>query len=44
MYQFDEDVNTLKEKIRARLDDSMAEEAKIAFNFATKLFQQMDED
>ena len=44
MYQFEEDVEILKEKIRARLDDSMAEEAKIAFDFATKLFQQMDQD
>ena len=43
MYQFDEDVSVLKEKIRARLDDSMADEAKIAFDFATKLFQQMQE-
>ena len=43
MYQFEEDVNTLKEKIRAKLNDSMADEAKIAFDFATKLFQQMDE-
>ena len=43
MYQFNEDVSVLKEKIRARLDDSMADEAKIAFDFATKLFQQMQE-
>ena len=43
MYQFDEDVNTLKEKIRARLDDSMADEAKLAFDFATTLFKQMAE-
>ena len=41
MYQFDEDVNILKEKIRARLDDSMADEAKLTFDFATKLFEQM---
>ena len=44
MYQFEDDVNVLKDKIRVRLDDSMAEEAKIAFDFATKLFQQMKED
>ncbi|MBO01786.1 MAG: hypothetical protein CMG35_04005 [Candidatus Marinimicrobia bacterium] len=43
MYKFNEDVKVLKEKIRARLDDSMAEEAKIAFTFATKLFKQMME-
>ena len=40
-YQFDEDVDVLKDKIRLRLDDSMAEEAKICFNFATELFKQM---
>ncbi len=43
MYQFDENIDALKEKIRARLDDSMAEEAKLAFDFATKLFKQMIE-
>ena len=41
MYQFDEEVSVLKDKIRTRLDDSMAEEAKTCFNFATELFQQM---
>ena len=41
MYQFDQDVNHIKEKIRLRLDDSMADEAKICFDFATELFQQM---
>ena len=40
-YQFDEDVDVLKDKIRTRLDDSMADEAKICFNFATELFKQM---
>ena len=40
-YQFKEDVSVLKDKIRTRLDDSMAEEAKICFNFATELFKQM---
>ena len=40
-YQFDEDVNVLKDKIRTRLDDSMADEARICFNFATELFKQM---
>lgn len=43
MYKFDEPVDVLKEKIRARLNDDMAEEAKICFDFATKLFQQMSE-
>lgn len=41
MYQFDEEVSVLKDKIRTRLDDSMAEEAKTCFEFATELFQQM---
>tara|TARA_B100001094_G_scaffold282427_1_gene294509 strand:+ start:564 stop:1097 length:534 start_codon:yes stop_codon:yes gene_type:complete len=41
MYQFDEDVDVLKDRIRTKLDDSMAEEAKICFDFATELFQQM---
>jgi heme oxygenase len=43
MYQFEDNVSVLKDKIRARLNDSMADEAKIAFDFATKLFQQMKE-
>ena len=43
MYQFEEDVNELKDRIRKRLNDDMADEAKIAFNFATKLFKQMQE-
>lgn len=40
-YQFDEDVNVIKDKIRTRLDDEMADEAKICFDFATELFKQM---
>ena len=40
-YQFNEDVDVLKDKIRTRLDDTMADEAKICFNFATELFKQM---
>ena len=40
-YQFDEDVEVIKDKIRTRLDDSMADEAKICFGFATELFKQM---
>jgi len=43
-YEFSEDVPTLKEKIRSKLDDSMADEAKICFDFATKTFQQMTAD
>ena len=40
-YQFNENVDVLKDKIRTRLDDTMADEAKICFNFATELFKQM---
>lgn len=43
-YQFELDTEYLKEKIRELLDDSMAEEAKVCFDFATKLFQQMGDD
>lgn len=40
-YKFDADVNEYKEKIRAKCDDSMAEEAKVCFDFATGLFKDM---
>ena len=40
LYDF-EDGPALKELIRERLDDSMADEAKICFNFATKTFQEL---
>jgi heme oxygenase len=40
-YQFDADVNEYKEKIRAKCDDSMADEAKVCFDFATELFKEM---
>lgn len=42
-YQFDGDVDQIKNKIRSMVDDSMAEEAKLCFNFATKLFEQLVE-
>ena len=41
-YQFD-NAKELKEKIRKKIDDSMADEAKICFDFATELFQDMME-
>lgn len=41
LYQFDGDVQELKEKIRAKTDDSMADEAKICFEYATELFKEM---
>ena len=37
-HQFDEDVDVLKDKNSTRLDDSMAEEAKICFNFCHRAF------
>jgi heme oxygenase len=42
-YKFDSDTEELKNKIREKLDDSMADEARVCFDFATKLFQQMEE-
>ena len=41
-YQF-EDPETLKAAIRERLDDSMADEAKVCFDFATRFFKEMIE-
>lgn len=43
LYQFDDDINKLKDAIRAKTDDSMADEAKNCFSFATKLFQDLME-
>lgn len=43
MYKFDEDVTVLKERIRERCDDTMAEEARICFDFATQMFREMTE-
>jgi heme oxygenase len=43
MYKFDEDVKILKERIRERCTDEMADEANVCFEFATKLFEQMAE-
>jgi heme oxygenase len=42
-YQFDKPKDELKEFIRAKLDDSMADEAKACFDFATKMFVQLGE-
>lgn len=40
-YKFNGDPTEIKNKMRAKLDDSMADEAKVCFNFATKFFQEM---
>jgi heme oxygenase len=42
MYKFD-NPEILKEKIRKKVDDSMADEAKLCFDFATQLFKEMME-
>lgn len=41
MYKFDEDVKILKERVRTRLTDDMADEANVCFEFAARLFEQM---
>jgi heme oxygenase len=40
MYQF-EDPEALKIAIRERINDDMADEAKVCFEFATQLFKEM---
>jgi heme oxygenase len=42
MYQF-EDADALKTAIRERINDSMAEEAKVCFQFAADMFKDMME-
>lgn len=42
-YKFEGDTEALKNKIRSKVDDSMADEAKRCFEFATKLFQELQE-
>ena len=41
-YQF-ENPDKLKELIRERIDDSLADEANVCFDFAIKTFQQLME-
>jgi len=43
LYQFDAPVDELKTAIREQLNDDMAEEAKICFDFATETFKEMME-
>ena len=42
-YKFKQDHDELKAHIRSLLNDDMADEAKVCFDFATKMFQQMME-
>ena len=39
-YQF-EDADSLKAAVRLKIDDSMADEAKVCFDFATQFFKEM---
>ncbi len=41
-YQF-ENADDLKTKVRAKIDDSMADEAKVCFDFAARFFEEMME-
>ena len=43
MYKFDTDKKKLKDAIRKRTNDDMAEEAKYAFTSATNLFKELME-
>lgn len=42
-YQFDGEPQKIKEAIRAKLDDGMAEEAKVCFSYAKRVFDEMME-
>ena len=42
-YQFGDNPQAIKEAISAKLDDSLADEAKVCFEYATKFFEQMAE-
>ena len=42
MYEF-VDVDKLKTKVRARLHDGMADEANLCFEYAMKLFEELDQ-
>ena len=43
MYEFDTDKAELKEKIRAKTNDEMADEAKFCFSSSTNLFKELME-
>ncbi len=40
-YKFDGDPDQIKNILRAKLDDSLADEAKVCFGFATDFFKDM---
>lgn len=41
-YQFDEDVNLLKDKIREKLHDGMATEANVCFDMIHEFFEELE--
>lgn len=41
MFEFQGDIDALKNKIREKLNDNMADEARYAFDSATQLFKEM---
>ena len=42
-YKFDTDIEDLKNRVRSKLDDSMADEARVCFDYATRFFKEMME-
>ncbi len=40
-YQFGDEPDKIKEAIRSKLDDSLADEARVCFSFARRLFDEM---
>lgn len=41
-YKFDEDQDVLKDKLREKLNNDMADEAMVAFDYAHKIFLELD--
>ena len=41
MYDFEGDIKQTKEAIRSKTDDSMADEARLCFEYATELFKEL---
>ena len=41
-YEFDEDIEVLKDKLREKLNNDMADEAMVAFDHAHKIFLELD--
>jgi hypothetical protein len=43
-YQFDGDTTEIKNILRAKLDDSLAEEAAVCFKFAADMFDDLEKE